>query len=116
YPDRDNRTANHPSFGSVVSRVRGLQGDMPPFVSLRGMSRGTEPGFLGVAHRPFSPDGPGVQNLRMLPTVTPQRIEQRRVMLESFDNMRSEMDTNGTLAGLDSFTQRAFDMIATGGV
>ena len=32
---------------------------MPPFVSLRGMSRGTEPGFLGVAHRPFTPGGPG---------------------------------------------------------
>ena len=38
---------------------------MPPFVSLRGMSRGTEPGFLGVAHRPFTPSGPGMQNLRL---------------------------------------------------
>src|SRR3954464_3999155 len=40
---RENMTANHPSFGSVVSRVRGDSGDVPPFVSLRGMSRGTEP-------------------------------------------------------------------------
>src|SRR3954447_16424447 len=55
YSDRENRTSNHPSFGSVVSRVRGNTGDVPAFVSLRGMSRGTEPGFLGIAHRPFSP-------------------------------------------------------------
>ena len=116
YSERDNRLANHPSFGSVVSRVRGLQNDMPPFVSLRGLSRGTEPGFLGVAHRPFTPDGPGLQDLRLVNGVTPQRVEQRRTMLESFDNMRSEIDNNGTLAGLDSFTQRAFDMIASGGV
>ena len=40
YSERDNRTANHPSFGSVVSKLRGDgNGDMPPFVSLRGMSR-----------------------------------------------------------------------------
>ena len=61
---RENTTANHPCFGSVVSRVRaGNQSSIPSFVSLRGMSRGTEPGFLGIAHRPFSPSGPGVQNL-----------------------------------------------------
>src|SRR5947209_4707042 len=46
---RENMTANHPSFGSVVSRARaGANSDMPAFVSLRGMSRGTEPGFLGI--------------------------------------------------------------------
>ena len=56
----------HPSFGSVMSRVRGnANADIPPFVSLRGMSIGTEPGYLGVAHRPFTPEGPGIQNLRL---------------------------------------------------
>src|SRR4051812_7495800 len=60
YSENANRTANHPSFGAVVSRVRGGEtGEVPPFVSLRGMSRGTEPGFLGIAHRPFTPNGPG---------------------------------------------------------
>ena len=38
YSERDNRIANHPSFGSVVSKLRGNgSGDVPPFVSLRGM-------------------------------------------------------------------------------
>ena len=49
YSDRVNRTAEHPSFGSVVSKLRaGTNGAVPPFVSLRGMSRGTEPGYLGI--------------------------------------------------------------------
>src|SRR5438094_5220616 len=53
FPDRVNRIADHPSFGSVVSKLRSESaGPVPPFVSLRGMSRGTEPGYLGVAHRP----------------------------------------------------------------
>ncbi len=114
--DRENRLANHPSVGSVISRVRGSTSDMPPFVSLRGMSRGTEPGFLGIAHRPFTPNGPGLQNLRLAGGVTMDRVNQRRALLEGFDGMRREVDTNGTLTGLDSFTQRAFDMIASGGV
>src|SRR5262249_45832494 len=51
YSENTNRTAHHPSFGAVVSRVRGTgQEDVPPFVSLRGMSIGCEPGFLGVAN------------------------------------------------------------------
>jgi hypothetical protein len=116
YSNRENQTANHPSLGSVVSRVRSGSADVPPFVSLRGMSRGTEPGFLGIAHRPFSPSGPGLQNLRLAGGVTHERVGQRRALLEGFDGMRRELDTSGQLAGLDSFTQRAFDMIASGGV
>ncbi|HSQ55636.1 MAG TPA: DUF1501 domain-containing protein, partial [Gemmata sp.] len=58
YSEQLNRTANHPSFGSVVSKIRGeSNGAVPPFVSLRGMSRGSEPGYLGIAHRPFTPGG-----------------------------------------------------------
>lgn len=116
YSSRENMTANHPSFGSVVSRMRGLNADVPPFVSLRGMSRGTEPGFLGISHRPFTPSGQGLQNLQPLSVVNAGRQGQRREMLSSFDGIRRELDTNGNLSGLDSFTNRAFDMIASGGV
>jgi hypothetical protein len=112
---RENMTANHPSFGSVVSRVRsGNDSDMPAYVSLRGMSRGTEPGFLGISHRPFSPSGPGVENLRPLAQVTQERMGDRRSMLEAFDMVQRDVDAS--VAGLDAFTSRAFDMIASGGV
>jgi hypothetical protein len=112
---RENMTANHPCFGSVVSRVRAAQQSaIPSFVSLRGMSRGTEPGFLGISHRPFSPNGPGVENLRPLQTVNQDRMADRRAMLESFDGLRREVDSSA--AGLDTFTARAFDMVTSGGV
>jgi hypothetical protein len=112
---RDNMTANHPSFGSVVSRVRmNNQSSVPSFVSLRGMSRGTEPGFLGISHRPFSPQGPGIQNLQPLQAVSAERQNDRRAMMEGFDNINREIDANS--AGLDTFTARAFDMISSGGV
>ncbi len=109
---RENMTANHPSFGSVVSRIRSANSTVPPFVSLRGMARGTEPGFLGVQHRPFSPSGPASENLRA--TNTQERTDTRRSMMQSFDGMRRDIDNN--INGLDEFSARAFDMISSGTV
>jgi hypothetical protein len=117
YSDRENRLAQHPSFGSVVSKVRSSDSaSVPPFVSLRGMSRGTEPGFLGIAHRPFTPSGQGLANLRPSQGVDAGRLEQRKELLEGFDDVRREIDATGTMQGIDAFTVRAFDMIANGTV
>jgi uncharacterized protein (DUF1501 family) len=81
------------------------------------MSRyGTEPGYLGIAHRPFSPSGPGMQNLKLVNGVDTARLEQRKDMREAFDDVRKEIDATGTAAGLDSFAGRAIDMITSGTV
>lgn len=115
YPDRVNMTAGHPSFGSVVSKMRGDSSDsVPPFVSLRGMSRGTEPGYLGVAHRPFTPSGPGNSNLKLANGVTSERLGTRKGLLESFDDTRRDIDASGAMNGIDSYTERALDMVASG--
>ena len=119
YSEQVNRAASqgqHPSFGSVVSRVRGSQADIPPFVSLRGMSIGCEPGFLGVSHRAFSPDGPGLRNLKRSTTLTAEGMDDRKDLLTSFDTIRRDIDKGTTMAGLDAFTGRAFDMISSGQV
>jgi hypothetical protein len=118
YPERDNRIFNHPSFGSVISKLRaGSTSDVPPFVSLRGMSRyGTEPGYLGIAHRPFTPGGSALANLRLPGSVDGSRLDQRKILLEGFDDIRRDADTSGTMAGMDSFTTRAFEMVTSGTV
>jgi hypothetical protein len=117
YPEQVNRTAHHPSFGSVVSKLRGTaNADIPPFVSLRGMAMGTEPGFLGVAHRPFTSQGPGVADLRRPNGVDSSRMDDRKSLLARFDNVRRDIDASGTMKGLDAFATRAFDMVASGAV
>jgi Protein of unknown function (DUF1501) len=118
YSENTNRTAGHPSFGSVVSKLRsGGPNDVPPFVSLRGGgSMGTEPGYLGVAHRPFTPSGPGNANLRLANGVNTDRMGDRKDLLGKFDTARREIDASGTMKGMDSFAGRAFDMIASGTV
>ena len=115
YPERVNMTAAHPSFGSVVSRLRSESaGSVPPFVSLRGMSKGTEPGFLGIAHRPFTPGGPGNANLKLANGVTMDRLNERKNLLDSFDDTRREIDAKGTMAGLDAYAEKAIDMVSGG--
>jgi len=114
YPERVNRTANHPSFGAVMSKLSGESGAVPPFVSLRGMSRGTEPGFLGVAHRPFTPSGPGNANLKYANGVNADRLGERKDLLTSFDDIRRDIDGTGTMAGMDSYTEKAMEMVAGG--
>jgi hypothetical protein len=115
YPDRVNRTADHPSFGSVVSKLRSENaGPVPPFVALRGMSRGTEPGYLGVAHRPFTPSGQGNSNLKLANNVTADRLESRKDLLSVFDDTRREIDASGTMKGLDAYTERAVEMVTAG--
>ena len=115
YHESVNRTAHHPSLGAVVSKLRGgSSSDIPPFVSLRGMSPGTDPGLLGVAHRPFTPDGPGLQNLRLPGGVDAARMEDRKALLSRFDSIQRELDATGTIKGMDTFQARAFDMVASG--
>jgi uncharacterized protein (DUF1501 family) len=67
-----------------------------------------------VAHRPFTPDGPGLQNLHLAGGVDAPRQDDRKGLLASFDSVRRDIDASGTMKGMDSFTSRAFDMVASG--
>src|SRR5205807_2372621 len=113
YSENVNRTASHPSFGAVMSRLRGnARPEIPSFVSLRGQTPGCEPGYLGVANRAFTPDGPGLSNLSL--SVPQDRVGERRGLLDRFDSVRREVDSTGTMAGMDTFAVRAFDMVSSG--
>jgi hypothetical protein len=116
YSENANRTAHHPSFGSVMSKLRSGSADIPPFVSLRGMTPGTEPGYLGIAHRPFTAEGPGMADLRLPGGVDSTRQDDRKSLLSGFDDIRRDLDASGTMKGLDAFNARAFDMVASGAV
>src|SRR4029078_7425878 len=89
YSENTNRTAHHPCFGSVMSKLRGDGGDdVPLFVPLRGGgSAGTEPGYLGVGHRPFTPSGPGVENLRLANGINVDRMDDRTAFLAPCDTV-----------------------------
>jgi hypothetical protein len=109
-------TAGHPSFGAVVSKVRGLVNGMPGFMSLRGITLGCEPGFLGPGHRPLAPAGPTAADLRLPSGVTAARRAEQRDLLRAFDSVRRDIDASGAMAGMDAYQQQAVEIVASGRV
>jgi hypothetical protein len=113
--ERENRNVGRPSLGAVVSKMRGSDNpEIPPFVSLRGQTFGLEPGYLGKQHRAFTPDGPGMSNLKLHGAVSSKQLDDRRTLLGAFDQMRRDVDASGTMNGIDAYTTRAFDIITSG--
>jgi hypothetical protein len=117
YSDEANKREHHPSIGSVISKTRGgSNADVPPYVSLRGITPALEAGYLGVAHNPFTPTGPGIENLRLAKGIEAPRLDDRKQLLSNFDTLRRDIDASGSMDALDAHTTRAFDMIASGAV
>ena len=100
-----------PSLGAVVSKLQGsAQLGVPPLVGLAGKE--AMPGFLGAAHGPFIPSGPGTADM-VLNGVTTDRLEDRKGLLAEFDRFRRDADRSGLMEGLDSFNQQAFEVITS---
>lgn len=116
---RNQPPGGWPALGSVLSKLRGpTRPDMPSFVGLSPKmghvpwSDAGMPGFLGVGHAPFKPNGAG-QGDMTLNGITLDRLSDRRGLLENFDQLRREMDASGMMEGLDAFNQQAFGILTS---
>ena len=106
-------TSRRPTFGSVVSKLRGgAVPQVPPYVAFDGV--GTHPvlgDYLGMAHRPYVP-GEKTQSLGPTADMTLERMADRKALLGSLDTLRRDLDdARGSMAGLDAFQARALDMV-----
>ena len=106
------RITGSPSFGSVISKTRGVRDGVPPFVSLCGATEGSSPGALGQAYKPFTPSGPDVLNLRLTRGMTATRFNERTQLLSEFDSLRRKLDN--TTAEIDPFQRQAIELILSG--
>ncbi|MFN5300396.1 MAG: DUF1501 domain-containing protein, partial [Planctomycetaceae bacterium] len=113
------RQDNHPSLGSVVSRLQGpVDQAVPPFVGLTIKTKHAPysnpglPGFLGQAHAPFQPEGEGMADMR-LNGINLDQLRDRRSLLGSFDSFRRRTEGNRVFEGVDSFTRKAFDVLTS---
>jgi hypothetical protein len=111
--------SGHAALGSVLSKLQGpVDRAVPAFVGLAPKmghmpwANPGEPGFLGKAHAPFKPDGEGMGNMT-LNGVNLDRLGDRKTVLASLDRMRRECDATGMMEGMDSFNQRAFDVLTS---
>ena len=108
-----------PAIGSAVSKLLGpVDPSVPPYVGLAEPTRHVpwsdsgSPGFLGSAHAPFKPDGPGMSNMT-LNGITLDRLGDRRRLLREIDTLRRDIDITGAMEGMDAFGQRALDVLTS---
>ncbi len=118
-PNDLRSVGGRPSLGSAISKIRGpVDPAVPPYVGLAAKtshgpwSDSGVPGFLGAAHAPFKPDGPGMENMK-LSGVSLERLKDRRSLLAGLDNMKRGIDKTGTMDGMDAFGQRALDVLTS---
>ncbi len=108
-----------PSLGAILSKIEGpVNSAVPPFVGLSPRmghapwADNGNPGYLGVKYAPFTPNGADVASLS-LQGIGLDRLGDRKGLLHSFDGLRREVDANGSIEGMDTFTRQAFDIITS---
>lgn len=106
-----------PSVGSLVSKLRGPNGPgVPPYVSIPGSGQYAQAAYLGPGYNPFGVNGNpsgeiNVRDLKPPDGLTLDRLDDRRHLLATLDRLNREYDASGTMAGLDRFTVKAYEMI-----
>ena len=110
--------AARPDFGSVVSKLQSGSRlrDLPAYVALdktAGYEFRNGPAYLGLAHKAFVP-GEKMETLALRRGVTLERLQDRQVLMRSFDQLHRDMDAGqGIIDGMDSFTAQALEMITS---
>ena len=117
---RNQPPGGWPSIGSILSKLKGpVKPDMPPFIGLSpktGHIQWSDPGkagFLGPAHAAFKPSAEGKEDMT-LNGITLERLNDRRKLLQSFDQLRRDVDNSGLIEGMDAYNQQAFGMLTSG--
>jgi len=108
-----------PSLGAAVAKLQGpVDPSVPPFVGLAARTQHVpwsdcgRAGFLGTSYAAFKPDGPGMANLT-LRGMTTKQLADRRKLINTFDNMRQEIDASGTLKSIDAMQERALGVLTS---
>ena len=102
-----------PSYGSITSRFRGAsnaQTGLPTYVRMNNIGN-DGPAWLGSAFSPFDVAGNARQNMNL--RVSLDQLNDRRDILDTFDNLNREVDQSGLMEGLDGFEGQAFGLLTS---
>ncbi|MEI8318938.1 MAG: DUF1501 domain-containing protein [Planctomycetia bacterium] len=116
---RNQPPGGWPSMGAVTSKLLGsVDQAVPAFVGLSPDAGHPPygspglPGFLGVSHAAFRPNGASSTDI-VLKDLTQARLADRRSLLTDVDRLRRDIDATRALDGMDSLTRSAFDILTS---
>lgn len=109
------------TYGAVVTRLMGDRGVMPPYVHIGGRlfnSTGVGGGVFGSACEPVTIVNPLASQLQLsqfelAAEVPASRFHHRRELLGTIDRMRAQVAASPTLERMDTFHQRAVNVLTS---
>ncbi|HZP81719.1 MAG TPA: DUF1501 domain-containing protein, partial [Chthonomonadaceae bacterium] len=109
-------TMEFPSYGSIIAKERGIQNNLPPYITMLGTSDGMSAGFLGGSYNPFYAGNPAeanykVQDLVLPKGVSPLRMDRRRRLLAAIDGLKDAK--SDAVRSMDSFFDHAYGLITS---
>lgn len=114
----------YPSFGSVISQQLGDRNNIPSYICVPNKleNNGIDvcgSGFLSKAYGPFSlgadPANKNfkVKDLEIGSTITPERFDRRKKILETVDDHFRSLEKSDVLNSMDEFYQKAYNLISS---
>ena len=113
---------NHnPAHGSIISKMLGPRGSVPPYVCLPKMHNSGGSAYLGSSYAPFvveaDPNAPDFKVPDLIPplVVDSNRMNNRRQLMRTVDRFqkKAEVTANSGTRALTTFQQKAFDLITS---
>ncbi|MDA1017267.1 MAG: DUF1501 domain-containing protein [Planctomycetota bacterium] len=107
-----------PAMGSSLSRLMGpVDASVPTYVDLSHKMAHDPwnikgPGFLGMNHAPFRPDGESMQNIT-LRDISQERLAGRTSLLSELDRFRRTVDRELASGLYDDFTEQALGVLTS---
>jgi hypothetical protein len=117
-PKKPTPAGGWPQFGSTIAKLQGPSDPaIPPYMSLcytctHGPYNEPGPGFMGAPFAPFRPMGPSRDDMT-LRGITVNTLTDRKKLLQSFDNVRRDIDSGDTMKGMDAFEKQAFGLLTS---
>ena len=109
--------SDHPDFGMIASRLRGLRPDgLPQYIGVQQAPFMTKPGYLGASHKAFEtgdPSGAGFapRNLTLVTGIDNRRLDDRKSLVSQFDRFRVAFERE--VEGIDEFRAAAFNILTS---
>jgi Protein of unknown function (DUF1501) len=111
----------YPAHGSVIAKVQGPRGSVPPYVCLPKMHNSAGSAYLGSAVAPFvvesDPNAPNFEVPDLSPPlqVDASRLGNRKRLLATVDRYQksAEVQANTQAKALSTFQTKAFDLITS---
>jgi hypothetical protein len=114
---KPNPVIDYPSYGSVLSKIRGEHNDLPSYIAIPNVRGPAGAGYLGSAYDPFSVGGDPskptfrVKDLDFYPGVDAERMNRRRAFVDQLEKFQRQ-EEEGSITPNPRFEQ-AYRMVTS---